>query len=805
MTGFRRLPVVGVRQCKGDGLAELQEAFAADLDRLRMHAAISIAELARRAGQPASSVGDLLRGGWVRVPPWEQVSSLVRECVAVTPPEVLTEAGEETRRLADLSWWKGQHTDLVRRLTTSSRRGANGSRTSRRKAASQVAGASQGDTDARTGSDLRLDAYLRAAKRFARDLPYPALLDGPKLPPLPEGYIPQQALMQPALHCAPAAKPAEPVVEAGVLVSARDVFTSAEGLTLLIGAPGCGKSALLRWYLLESIEDRKRGGHRGNPAVPVLVPATGLSGPGSVSQAIAAAVATALARHLPAGTALTADLFAGPPHPGGSWLVLVDGLDEVGDHDARADLLSTLSERTAVDGGLYRFVVTTRPLPMGELDVSAAHSARFELQPFSLVDLRDYAIQRFQDLSDPDRHADRFVALVAGEGLEALARVPLIAAMLCSLYELEPVEWSARGRTEIYTRFIDQIHKRNAHKRIADIQQRAIEALEDRFQHIPDRQSVREAAERARDGLPDLVDSLAHRVFFTGVPASLDTLADHPLGRRPVPVAEREWRRFLGDLLRPTGLVTVHGDELSFPHRTFLEYHAASHAIESQRRDWAIREAIGNWLSSPAIWPFGRRFWSMSIRSAYFDPALWAEDPASRMRGEMSYAGFVLDLAERQGLNLWKKLLRIAKKGGAEGATFIVLQTALGTRIPSEIIDVAHHTLMDIALGPRRVPGGERILAAETLVRLGSEHGLDAFAAMADDPYMLHTIDPLRLPMSEIGDMPAQFEFEDARADTGRDTLAKLDAVVADVTLDAAVRQQVARVRAALQRLMDAG
>lgn len=131
---------------------------------------------------------------------------------------------------------------------------------------------------------------------------------------------------------------------------------------------------------------------------------------------------------------------------------------------------------------------------------------------------------------------------------------------------------------------------------------------------------------------------------------------------------------------------------------------------------------------------------------------------------------------------------------------FISLQTALGTGIPAGIVDVAHDTLARVALGPRRVPGGERVLAAETLVRLGSRHGLDALAAMAADPAVLHTVDPRHVTVLDVDAHPTELVIKEARADTARDTLAKLDDVVADPTLDAAARDQAARVRAAFRR-----
>lgn len=65
--------------------------------------------------------------------------------------------------------------------------------------------------------------------------------------------------------------------------------------------------------------------------------------------------------------ALTADFFRHHPRAGVSWLVLVDGLDEISDTDTRSAVLTMLAGAAAAGRGLYRFVVATRPLPAEEL------------------------------------------------------------------------------------------------------------------------------------------------------------------------------------------------------------------------------------------------------------------------------------------------------------------------------------------------------------------------------------------------------------------------------------------------------
>ncbi|MBB5119380.1 NACHT domain-containing protein [Streptomyces eurocidicus] len=655
--------------------------------------------------------------------------------------------------------------------------------------------------------DPRLAAYLQAAARFARSHPYPGLPGTPLPPPLPEGCVARQVLPLPppdrephaSTGCAGAAGEPRP---------ATDAFTSESPVTVLIGAPGSGKSTLLRVHLLDSVDGGPDGRRKRPGTVPVLVPAIALTGTASLAQALASAVTALLGRYLPPGTALAGDFFGRRPRPKGTWLVLVDGLDEVADREARAGLLDRLADEAATDGTPYRFVVATRPLPAGELDVLGPDTARFELLLFTPDDLRRYAREQFRDLDDPDRSTELFTASVAGTGLGSLVRGPLMASMLCGLYAIAPGELLPGGRTEVYSRFIDRIHRHNSHKRIAETQQGAIDALEEPFQHLPDRLAVRAAAERTRLALPELVDSLAHRMFFDDAPATLDVFAAHPSALRPEQVPGPDWHRFLGDLLRPTGLLSVQDGEPAFPHRTFLEYHAARHATRDPKASaWAVRGLLDHgWFKPPAIWPFGK-CWSRPAGRALSRPPLGEEEARMRERGDMSYAGFVFDLAESAGAAPGKKLLQVARKGGAEGGTFIALQAALGTRISPETAAAARETLVRAALGPRRIPGRERVLAAETLAGLGDERGLDAFRAMADDPRRLDTLDPWHMPLTDFtrAAPPSPYEMDETRRRTRRDTVARLDAVIRAAAPGAATRLYASRARSSFGRLLGEG
>ncbi|MGW7043246.1 NACHT domain-containing protein [Streptomyces avermitilis] len=639
------------------------------------------------------------------------------------------------------------------------------------------------------GPDPRLGAYLDAAASAARVHPYPDLF-GEEGPSPAYSYVPQRVVA-----AVPGCEgPGEPEPAAGV-------FAASGGTALLVAGPGGGKSTLLRVQVTETAAQlADRANRRAGQAFPVLVRAVKLAARGPFAHVLAAAASDALACRLAPGT-LTEDFFRRRPHPKADWLVLVDGLDEIPAPAARAALLRTLA--AAEREGPYRFLVTTRPLPPDELAAATAPAARFELLPFTAEDLRGYARARFAALNSPDGHVERFTALLAEAGLAELARTPLMAALLCRLYAQMPGERLPQGRTAVYREFVDRVHTYNTHKDVIETHQRAIEALARPFQHVPDRDAVTRAASAARDALPDLVGHLAFHLLYARVGTFADALADHPLSRPPVPLSAPDWNRFLREMLSVTGLLTVEDGELAFPHRTFMEYHAARYATLTRGgRAWEVWHLLDSrWIRPPA-WPFTRAIWSMSVVKVNFLAVFGFYGLPCLTHADLSYAGFVLDLVRAHGTDLRIRYVRIAARGGAEGGTFVALQAALGTLVPAEAAEAARATLAAVALSGRRVAGEQRVLAAETLCRVGDVRGIEALRAMAEDPKQLDILDQLHTPvrMQVAGTVFAPITLYEADAmqrDSRRDTKAKLEAVMRDPTLPEAVRREAGQVRAA--------
>ncbi|WP_326667558.1 hypothetical protein [Streptomyces canus] len=565
---------------------------------------------------------------------------------------------------------------------------------------------------ARTASaavaDTRLlDHYLSAARNAATRHPYPGLLRGAGLPLLTQVYVRQQARPHASESNTGVADVAATLGTAN-LKPADEIFQSRSRICVLLAGPGGGKSSLLRFHLASSAsrwlsKDTSR-------AVPVLVNASAFIGIDPVPAALATACTAAL-RHFGLLDELTADFFRHQPRAGVPWLVMVDGLDELPDQEHRSTVLQTLTAVVAAEPALYRFVVATRPLPAGELMSLGPKVPRFELQPFAPHDLREYAAAWFDNLDEPDRHAEEFTDTLSRSRLDVLARTPLMATMLCQLYSADPTMPLPAGRAGAYQAFIELIYEQNTHKNIASTHNQAIRALKNHHQIPKDLQAAEQAAHHVRDHLPDLIDRLAHERMSGNETPTAALLAVLLPVQRPPKVKEQLWNSFLGDLVRPTGLLTQRADEFQFLHQTLLEYHAARHATSTER---ARKHLLHTLLPLPQALPGG--YWT--------PPDL-----------NPSYLGFLLDglLAPRDGVStqVLQRLDELTAQGGHKASSFLVDQVWLGTTLPSgPTANWLTRFSIDTALDDYL-----RVQAAEALARMEGHElaGANRLSSLAND------------------------------------------------------------------------
>ncbi|MEV4427796.1 NACHT domain-containing protein [Streptomyces sp. R-07] len=457
--------------------------------------------------------------------------------------------------------------------------------------------------------------------------------------------------------------------------AAEQVFTGDGPIRVLLAGPGHGKSTLLRQHLLSA--SRHLLATEAEPAssalaFPVLIRAGDLVGAPLLAPALAHAVTE---EYGPFGLreALTEDFFRCPPRLGARWLVMVDGLDEVPDRTSRLSLLDRLAREAGQTDTPYRFLVATRPLPGGELDRLPRTAGRFTLEPFTDDDVRTYVYKRLHALPDADRHVRAFLHSVRRTRLEELARIPLMTAMLCHLYEADTDSPLPDGRAGVFRSFVELLYEENVHKGVSDLHDRAIHTLVSRYQIPEDRRTVEKAAEHTREHLLVLIDHLAHeRISGNGAPATA-ILTAHPHARRPDKVKPPLWDALLASLLRSCGLLAGQGGDVEFLHRTLLEYHAARHAT---------RDPQARTLLFDRLFP-AQRLRDRLRRARRRTSGIKPLDPLGL---EPSYLGFLLDaLLASQG-PLATATLRAMEDlfGSAEitGYHLLKAQLQLGSGIP---------------------------------------------------------------------------------------------------------------------------
>ncbi|MHA5051109.1 NACHT domain-containing protein [Streptomyces sp. SD15] len=568
-----------------------------------------------------------------------------------------------------------------------------------------------------------LQAYLSAARRAGHDRRYPGVLPE-TTPPLSAVHVRQQATPISAVPQQGSEEGAAASENLRGALPADEVLAAGESCVILAG-PGGGKSSLLLARLADGVS-RWLAGQDDN-AVPVLVPAEALA-----SAPVADALAAFLSKDMSGlAEALPSAFFSAPPSPGARWLLLVDGLDEITDSTVRRKVLDRLKATDGPHVDLYRFVLATRPLPQGEIDVLGSWVPRYELQPFTFEDLPRVARLWFDHLSDPDSVTERFIHAVSRTRLTELTRIPLMASLLCQLHADAPDQDLPTSRGQIYRDFIALLHKRQHVSSSPDNPGRLRAGLDAYGTDALQR------AEELLDRLPDLISHLAAERGRGNDHPALDIVESQPHAQRPARVPPDEWRAFLGNSLLHSGLLTVRAGDYAFLHQTLLEYLAARHAT----RDRPARAQALNDL-----------FTTNRFRPWYWSAMPWNE----------SYVGFLLEAADINAPDVIEVLRRLVRRGKGPAGMFLAKQARLGTPLPTEIaraaVDALRQNSFVLIGGGEAIGSSEaivwlsgggdhdvlfsrasvghpttRVPAAEELIRLGDERGADLLVDIACD------------------------------------------------------------------------
>ncbi|MEY9938557.1 dsDNA nuclease domain-containing protein [Streptacidiphilus sp. MAP5-3] len=548
-------------------------------------------------------------------------------------------------------------------------------------------------------SNPYLQDFLHASQRAITQHPYSGLT-GTSTPPLDSIYTPLRLRRTPEPASADA-------------IGTRDrVGLGNDPVGLVLAEAGGGKSSLLR-----AIQAEQAGCLlRGQPVafLAVLVPAAAILD-GALPRAVASAASAELAGH---GLMrdLPAEFFRARPVPEVDWLVLVDGLDEITDEESRKRLLAQLALLAAEPDCVHRFVVASRILPDQELELAGKGVPRYEILPFDGDGLVATAQAWFAwaGLPDADDKAEQFLVAVESAGLSGFASRPLLAAMLCQLYTKAPDERLPATRTELYRRFTEALIARMQDSGLVGIRQQAESTL---------RRFGLDAMTRGDaflDRLPQWIDQFAADWRVRTDRDWASDLTAIAMGERPMAVPEEHWNRFVVAVLRRSGLLTGPAGRLEFAHRTLQEYCAARHLAQYPERHAA---ELGRQLE---LWG-----------NPYQD-----DNPWSSPLHTASYIGFLLDAGVRSSIDGPETLRGLAVPENIRGclliAELLTLRVLVGDSW-AHVVRAAADAAAEASEKPDEADEEwvdeprSRVLAAEVLVVLDRERGLDRLESLARD------------------------------------------------------------------------
>ena len=551
----------------------------------------------------------------------------------------------------------------------------------------------------------RLRAYLEAAVRAAQVHPW--VIPEITPPPLTSVYVHQTAKVSEGSRL----RARLLADDDSVRLPAEVIFQDDRNCILLAG-PGAGKSSLLRAGLSASASRWQQG--EPGTEVPVRVQAADLARAVRLPEAIADSVRVDLGA---AGIveSWAAEFFASEPLRGVRWLVLIDGLDEITDRSRRRDLIAKITGLTQT-ASPYRFVLATRPLADGELpDAAGWAELPYELQAFDVDQLPEFASAWFaaMQLPEPRPAAERFIAKVDQSRMTGLARVPLMATMLCQLHALNPDGPIPSSRFRAYEMFVELLQARQATSTRPGMSDASGTYGQLKAALSPYGPAAEAAAGWLADRSAELITRLAVARHNDDPGLAIDLIADWTSSGRPQQVPAGIWRSVLSELLRRSSLLTERDGDFVFIHQTIAEFLTARHiAADSHASTAAFRHLFGQW-ARPRPW----------LRSR------WRRPPEE----DTSFLGFLIDAWQSQPA-LRRELVRLATHGGEDGLGFIGDIAEEGTVLDTETAAALTSALTAVAAKADKAEGDD-LVAAWALADIDPTRGNDLLYAIAIRPF----------------------------------------------------------------------
>ncbi|MBU6533211.1 NACHT domain-containing protein [Streptomyces mayonensis] len=332
---------------------------------------------------------------------------------------------------------------------------------------------------------------------------------------------------------------------------------------LIVGPPGTGKSTLTQQLAAELVCVPGLRGGETSRLVPIRVSARDLADrpEEELSAAVSAAARAALSTRLHID--IGADICVGPADTL-EWLIIIDGLDEVADTAARAELSDRLHRFMDLESK-HRLLLTTRQLPSREHARWEARDdlGRCEIEPFERGQRRDFVHRWFRD--QPDR-AEDFLAQITTARLEDVVSIPLLATVAAIVFEEQSGQPLPQTAFALYQRFVSHLYESRLAQLTANLRARL--------------SGWAEADQVMQHLITSRIDLLEHcaQTWLHGeeiLPVALQWLRE--AGSQPYP-QPTDWPDVVATVLTSTGLVAHDGTGLTFVHRSFAEHLAAAGA-----------------------------------------------------------------------------------------------------------------------------------------------------------------------------------------------------------------------------------
>lgn len=367
-------------------------------------------------------------------------------------------------------------------------------------------------------------------------------------------------------------------------------------------------------------------------------------------------------------------------------------------------------------------------------------------------------------LPDPEGVAERFGQALAAASLADLARIPLMASILCQLHAVAPEKPLPASRGQIYSDFISLLYKRQHTVGASGFREQARATL-----HRYGSNALAHT-ERVLDHLPDVIARLADRRYAGDTRPTMTAVLSQAETSCPPGVPGDEWHAVIRSALQRSGLMTTHAGELVFLHQTLLEYLAARHACRSPESRARTLEKV--FTHARWQWP-----WSADILGTpkRFTPRRVLIPPH---RDDGSYVGFLIDVVQEQDPDAAGLYLQqLAADGNIEGCRFLAEQAQLGTTIPAPAARAAAESCA-LLTSRTTLRSYWWLEVARVLIRIDHLSGADLCIRLAQDTSMRSD---WRLEAAQLA------------ADIDIDCAAVFAALAADLTMYANARVHAAR------------